>query len=57
MFEFKRDDTVDDELNGLGKDYELHFSVDSRRVFKIGVAFDSKIHIPCRTESVAIVFL
>ncbi|SFC65421.1 ATP-binding protein [Butyrivibrio sp. YAB3001] len=42
LFEFKRDDTAEAALKQIDdKDYALPFSADSRKLYKIGVAFDS----------------
>ena len=42
LFEFKRDDTAEAALTQINsKDYALPFKADSRRLFKIGVSFDS----------------
>lgn len=42
LFEFKRDDTAEAALKQIdSKDYALPFVADSRKLFKIGVAFDS----------------
>ena len=42
LFEFKRDDTVESALAQIDdKDYALPFAADSRKLFKIGVSFDS----------------
>ncbi len=43
LFEFKRDDTAEAALKQIDdKDYDLPFKADSRKIFKIGVAFDSE---------------
>lgn len=42
LFEFKRDQREDEALKQIdSKDYALPFAADSRKLFKIGVAFDS----------------
>ncbi len=42
LFEFKRDDTARAALDQIeSKDYALPFAADSRKLYKIGVAFDS----------------
>ena len=42
LFEFKRDDTAKNALSQIdSKEYALPFVADSRKLFKIGVAFDS----------------
>ena len=42
LFEFKRDDTAEKALKQIDtKDYALPFVADERRIFKIGVSFDS----------------
>lgn len=42
LFEFKRDDTARAALDQIeSKDYALAFAADSRKLFKIGVSFDS----------------
>jgi len=42
LFEFKRDDTPEAELEQIGsREYALPFVADSRELFKIGVSFDS----------------
>ena len=42
LFEFKRDDTADAALAQIdSKDYSIPFAADSRKLFKIGVSFDS----------------
>lgn len=42
LFEFKRDDTAKTALQQIDtKDYALPFVADSRKLFKIGVSFDS----------------
>ena len=42
LFEFKRDDTAEAALAQIdSKDYALPFIADSRRLYKIGVSFDS----------------
>ena len=43
LFEFKRDDTAETALAQINsKEYTLPFAADSRKIFKIGAAFDSK---------------
>ena len=43
IFEFKRDGTVDEALKQIyEKGYELPFLADERKLYKIGVVFDSK---------------
>ena len=43
LFEFKRDDTAEAALEQIdSKDYALSFVADARKLFKIGVSFDSK---------------
>ena len=43
LFEFKRDDTAENALKQIkSKDYALPFVADSRKLFKIGVSFDSE---------------
>ena len=42
LFEFKRDDTAKAALDQIdSRDYALPFAADSRKLFKIGVSFDS----------------
>ena len=42
LFEFKRDDTAENALAQIDdKDYALPFVADHRKLFKIGVGFDS----------------
>lgn len=42
LFEFKRDDTAKAALNQIeSREYALPFKADSRKLFKIGVSFDS----------------
>ena len=42
LFEFKRDDTAENALKQISsRDYALPFITDSRKLFKIGVSFDS----------------
>lgn len=42
LFEFKRDDTAEAALSQIdAKDYALPFKADSRKLYKIGVSFDS----------------
>ena len=42
LFEFKRDDTAEAALKQIdSKDYALPFKADSRKLYKIGVSFDS----------------
>ncbi|MDO5133341.1 MAG: AAA family ATPase [Eubacteriales bacterium] len=46
LFEFKRDDTAESALNQIDEmQYALPFAADSRKVFKIGVTFDSQKRI------------
>ena len=43
LFEFKRDDTAENALKQIDtKDYALPFAADSRKLYKIGVSFDSE---------------
>ena len=43
LFEFKRDESADSVLKQIDtKDYALPFIADSRKLFKIGVSFDSQ---------------
>ena len=43
LFEFKRDDTAEAALKQIEtKEYDLPFSADQRKLYKIGVAFDSQ---------------
>ena len=43
LFEFKRDKTAQEALEQIDtNDYKLSFSADKRKLFKIGVSFDSK---------------
>ena len=43
LFEFKRDDTAEAALAQIDtKDYALPFIADSRKLYKVGVSFDSK---------------
>ena len=43
LFEFKRDDTAEAALEQIdSKDYALPFVADSRKLYKIGVSFDSE---------------
>ena len=43
LFEFKRDDTADNALKQIeDKSYALPFVADHRKLYKIGVAFDSE---------------
>ncbi|WP_051656447.1 PD-(D/E)XK nuclease domain-containing protein [Butyrivibrio sp. AE3004] len=43
LFEFKRDESAEEALNQIDdKDYALSFVADSRKLFKIGVSFDSE---------------
>ena len=43
MFEFKRDSTAEDALAQIdSRDYALPFAADSRKLYKIGVSFDSE---------------
>jgi hypothetical protein len=42
LFEFKRDGTARAALDQIErKDYALPFAADSRKIYKIGVSFDS----------------
>ena len=42
LFEFKRDDTAEAALAQIDrKEYTLSFAADSRKLYKIGVSFDS----------------
>ena len=42
LFEFKSDDTAESALEQIDtKEYALSFAADARKIFKIGVAFDS----------------
>ena len=42
LFEFKRDDSAEAALKQIdSKDYALPYAADSRKLFKIGVSFDS----------------
>ena len=42
LFEFKRDETAEAALARIeSREYTLPFAADSRRLYKIGVAFDS----------------
>lgn len=42
LFEFKRDVSADDALTQIGsKEYTLPFAADRRKIFKVGVSFDS----------------
>ena len=42
LFEFKRDDTAESALSQIdSKEYTLPFTADCRRLYKIGVTFDS----------------
>ncbi len=46
LFEFKRDDTAENALKQIDdKDYSKPFLADERRLFKIGVGFDSEKRI------------
>lgn len=46
VFEFKVDDTAENALNQINdKDYSLPYIADSRKIYKIGVSFDSKERI------------
>jgi hypothetical protein len=46
LFEFKRDKSAEEALQQIeDKSYALPFAADSRKVFKIGVAFDSEKRI------------
>ena len=43
LFEFKRDDTATAALKQIDdKDYALSFSADSRKIYKVGVSFNSE---------------
>ena len=43
LFEFKRDDTPESALRQIEKmKYALPFAADSRKLYKIGVTFDSE---------------
>jgi len=43
LFEYKLDKTAEEALKQIDtKDYKLSFSADKRKLFKIGVSFDSK---------------
>jgi len=43
LFEFKRDDTAENALKQIGdKEYSLPFTADRRKLYNIGVSFDSK---------------
>ena len=43
LFEYKLDKTAEEALKQIDtKDYQLSFSADKRKLFKIGVSFDSK---------------
>ncbi|SFC22777.1 ATP-binding protein [Butyrivibrio sp. YAB3001] len=43
LFEFKRDDSAESALKQIdSKDYALSFAADSRKLYKIGVSFDSE---------------
>ncbi len=43
LFEFKRDESAESALEQIeSKDYALPFAADSRKLYKIGVSFDSK---------------
>ena len=43
MFEFKRDGTADTALKQIDdKDYALAFKADKRKLYKVGVTFDSE---------------
>ena len=42
LFEFKRDDSAEAALKQIDdKEYALPFAADSRKLYKIGVTFDS----------------
>ena len=44
LFEFKRDESAEAALAQIGsKDYALPFVADSRKLYKIGVSFDSEL--------------
>jgi hypothetical protein len=46
LFEFKRDASADEALKQIeDKCYSLPFAADSRKLFKIGAAFDSNKRI------------
>ena len=46
LFEFKRDESADKALQQINdKDYTLPFAADSRKLYKIGVSFDSEKRI------------
>ena len=46
LFEFKRDDTAENALKQIDdKSYTLPFVADSRKLYKIGVSFDSEKRI------------
>ena len=43
LFEFKRDESADAALAQIDdRDYVLPFTADSRKLFRIGVSFDSE---------------
>ena len=46
LFEFKRDSTADSALKQINdKEYALPFAADKRKLYKIGVSFDSEKRI------------
>ena len=46
LFEFKRDESAEKALQQINdKDYALPFTADGRKLFKIGVSFDSEKRI------------
>lgn len=46
LFEFKRDESAEMALQQINdKDYTLPFTADSRKLYKIGVSFDSEKRI------------
>ncbi len=46
LFEFKRDESAEKALQQINdKDYTLSFAADSRKLYKIGVSFDSEKRI------------
>ena len=46
LFEFKRDESAEKALQQINdKDYTLPFAADSRKLYKIGVSFDSEKRI------------
>ena len=43
LFEFKRDESAEEALRQIDdKEYSLPFAADTRKLYKIGVSFDSK---------------